>query len=55
MPTDNPNESHAPLDEENARLWAEEADRRIERLEAGKTKLVPGEEVFAKIYSKYAK
>jgi putative addiction module component (TIGR02574 family) len=44
-----------PLDEEIERLWAEEAERRVGRLDAGEAKLVAGEEVFAKIQAKYGK
>jgi putative addiction module component (TIGR02574 family) len=46
---------HPASDDEHTRLWAEEAARRIERLDAGETKLIPGEEVFAKLRAKYAK
>lgn len=42
-----------PIDEEISRLWAEEAERRISQLEAGDAKLVPGEEVFSQIRSRY--
>jgi putative addiction module component (TIGR02574 family) len=42
-----------PIDEEIDRLWAEEAERRISQIEAGEVKLVPGEEVFAKIRAKH--
>jgi putative addiction module component (TIGR02574 family) len=38
-----------PIDKEINRLWAEEAERRVSQIEEGKAKLVPGEEVFAKI------
>ena len=44
-----------PIDEDIDRLWAEEAEQRVSQLEEGKAKLVPGEEVFAKIKSKYGK
>ena len=44
-----------PIDEEIDRLWAEEAERRVSQIEEGKIKLVPGEEVFSKIRSKYGK
>jgi putative addiction module component (TIGR02574 family) len=37
------------------RLWATEAERRIAQLDEGKAKLVPGDEVFAKLRAKYAK
>ena len=42
-----------PINGEIDRLWAEEAERRILRIEAGEVKLVPGEEVFSRIRAKY--
>jgi len=44
-----------PIDEEIDRLWAEEAERRVSQIEEGKIKLVPGEEVFARIRAKHGK
>ena len=44
-----------PIDEDIDHLWAEEAEFRISQIESGKAKLVPGEEVFAKIKEKYRK
>ena len=44
-----------PIDEEINRLWAEEAERRVSQIEEGKAKVVPGEEVFAKIRAKHGK
>jgi len=44
-----------PIDEDIDRLWAEEAERRISKIEAGEARLVPGEEVFSKIRAKYRK
>jgi putative addiction module component (TIGR02574 family) len=44
-----------PIDEEIERLWAEEAERRVSQIEEGKTKLVPGEEVFSRIRAKHGK
>jgi putative addiction module component (TIGR02574 family) len=41
--------------EELERLWAEEAEHRIDQIQAGEAKLVPGQEVFAKIRAKYGK
>ncbi len=34
-------------DEENERLWAEEADRRVRELRAGRAKEIPGKQVMA--------
>lgn len=44
-----------PIDEEIDRLWAEEAERRVCQIDAGEAKLIPGEEVFSKIRSKYGR
>jgi putative addiction module component (TIGR02574 family) len=44
-----------PIDEEINLLWAEQAERRVSQIEEGKAKLVPGEEVFAKIRAKHEK
>ena len=44
-----------PIDKEINRLWAEEAERRVSQIEEGKAKLVPGDEVFAKIRAKHEK
>jgi putative addiction module component (TIGR02574 family) len=35
------------------RLWAEEAERRIEEIDDGKVKMIPGKRVFADIRKKY--
>ena len=37
------------------KMWAEEAERRIAEIERGEVKLIPGEEVFAKIRRQYAR
>jgi len=42
-----------PNQEQIDRLWAEESERRIAQIDRGDVKLVPGEEVFAKIRGKY--
>jgi putative addiction module component (TIGR02574 family) len=44
-----------PIDEEIDRLWAEEAERRVSQIEEGKTKLVPGDQVFTRIRAKHGK
>ncbi len=44
-----------PIDEEIDRLWAEEAERRLSQIEKGKTKLIPGDEVFGRIRAKHVK
>ena len=42
-----------PIQEEIDQLWAEEAKRRVSQMERGEVKLIPGNEVFAKIRRKY--
>ena len=44
-----------PIDEDIERLWAEEAEHRISKIEAGEARLVPGEDVFSNIRAKYGK
>jgi len=44
-----------PIDEDIDRIWAEEAEHRISKIEAGDVRLIPGEEVFSKIRAKYGK
>ncbi len=38
---------NGPSREEIEKLWAEEADRRIDEIESGKVELLPGDQVFA--------
>ncbi len=44
-----------PTDEQIDRLWAEEAERRVSQIDAGKVDLIPGEEVFTRIRAKHKK
>jgi hypothetical protein len=44
-----------PIDDEIDRLWAEEAEHRVAQIEEGEIKLIPGEEVFGKLRTKYLK
>lgn len=44
-----------PIDEEIDRLWEKEAEFRVSQIVEGTAKLVPGEEVFAKIRTKHGK
>jgi hypothetical protein len=44
-----------PIDEEIDRIWAKEAELRVSQIEECTAKLVPGEEVFAKIRTKHEK
>lgn len=46
---------NAPSREEINRLWAMEAERRIEGLDSGKVQAIPGEQVFAEIRERLAK
>lgn len=41
-----------PSEKEMDGLWAEEAEKRVEELKAGKVKAIPGEEVFREIREK---
>ncbi len=40
---------NAPSREEIDRLWAEEAERRIDEFDSGKIQAIPGEQVFSEI------
>jgi putative addiction module component (TIGR02574 family) len=40
------NPAQAEIDE----LWAAEAERRIDEIDAGQAELIPGEEVFARLH-----
>lgn len=42
-----------PTQAEVEAAWAKEVDRRIAQVERGEAKLVPGEEVFARLRRKY--
>lgn len=42
-----------PTQPEIDKLWAEEAERRIEELDTGTVQPIPGEKVFADIRKKY--
>jgi putative addiction module component (TIGR02574 family) len=42
-----------PTQSEVEEAWAKEVDRRIAEVEKGEAKLVPGEEVFARLRRKY--
>ena len=38
-----------PVQKEIDKLWAEEAEKRVEEIKSGKVKTIPGDEVFKKI------
>jgi putative addiction module component (TIGR02574 family) len=46
-------ESMQPTDSRIDELWKAEIERRIESYESGGVKLVPGEDVFAKIRNRF--
>ncbi len=46
-------ESLNPTKKEVDELWAEEAERRVEDIKAGKVKTIPGDEVFKEIGKKF--
>lgn len=48
-------ESLEPQSENNRKLWAEEAESRIEAFERGELKAVPGEEVFDRLNRRFVK
>ena len=47
--------TNLPTQDDIDQAWAKEVERRCEELDNGKAKLIPGEEVFAKIRKKFAK
>jgi len=38
-----------PSQKETDKLWAKEAERRVEEIKSGKVKTIPGERIFKKI------
>jgi len=46
---------NAPSQSEINRLWAEEAERRIDELDSGTVQAIPGEQVFAEIRKRLGK
>lgn len=48
-------ESMQPTDKRIDELWKAEIERRIASYESGEVRLVPGEDVFAKIHDRFAK
>jgi len=46
---------NSPSSEEIDRAWAEEAERRLDEIESGTIKAIPGEQVFAKIRKRLGK
>jgi putative addiction module component (TIGR02574 family) len=48
-------ESLTPTQKEIDELWKAEVERRIDEVESGKVKTIPGDEVFAKIRGRHQK
>lgn len=46
---------NAPTRESVDKLWAAEAERRIDELDSGKVEAIPGEQVFAEARKRLAK
>ena len=46
-------ESITPRAKDIDEAWEEEVERRIDEVESGKVKLIPGEEVFARMRERY--
>jgi len=46
---------NVPIQEEVDKLWDEEIERRLSEIESGKTKLIPGEQVFKDIRNRFDK
>ena len=46
---------NAPSREAIDRLWAAEAERRIDELDSGKVQAIPGEQVFAELRARLGK
>jgi putative addiction module component (TIGR02574 family) len=48
-------ESISPTQDEIDELWKIEVERRIDEVETGKVRTIPGDEVFAKIRERFGK
>lgn len=46
-------ESLNPTQKEIDKLWAEEAEKRVEEIKSGKVKTIPAEKVFEEVKRKY--
>jgi len=44
-----------PSEKEIDKLWAKEAERRVEEIKSGKVKPIPGEKVFKEIRERFSK
>jgi putative addiction module component (TIGR02574 family) len=41
-----------PINKEIDKLWAEEAEKRVDEIKKGKVKTIPGDKVFKKIHDR---
>ena len=48
-------ESISPTNKDVEEAWKDEVERRIDEVESGEVKLIPGEEVFARMRERYRK
>ncbi len=48
-------ESISPSKKEIDEAWKDEVERRIDEVDSGKVKLIPGDEVFARMRKRYKK
>ena len=48
-------ESISPTNKDVEEAWKDEVERRIDEVESGEVKLIPGEEVFARMRERYSK
>ena len=46
---------NVPTQKEVDRLWAKEAERRIEEVNSGKVSLIPGDQVFENVRKRFGK
>ena len=46
---------NVPLKEDIEQAWAEEAEGRLEEIDSGKVKTIPGDDVFKKIRDRHQK
>jgi putative addiction module component (TIGR02574 family) len=46
---------NVPVEPDIEHAWAEEAEKRLEEINSGKVRTIPGEDVFKKIHDRYQK
>jgi putative addiction module component (TIGR02574 family) len=46
---------NAPSEQDIDELWAQEAEHRIDEIDCGKVKLIPGESIFSEIRERLSK